>query len=133
MHGAALTLLALLAAAAVHPAAAGCYRRPRTEPVPQEELYFNHQPAPQKTLEELPKQWDWNNVDGRSMLVGAGRLALVPALKAEWREMQGLAAVAVLLECRMLLAWAPPPSRPPLGTSTSLSTAAAAGCTAPPP
>ncbi|KAL4420347.1 hypothetical protein ABPG77_006154 [Micractinium sp. CCAP 211/92] len=63
--------LALLAAAAVRPAAAGCRRRQRTEPVPPEEMYFNHQPAPQKTLEELPKEWDWNNVDGRSMLVAS--------------------------------------------------------------
>lgn len=68
--------LALMAAAAVSPAAAGCRRRQRTQPVPPEEMFFNHQPAPQKTLEELPKEWDWNNVDGRSMLVGAAASVL---------------------------------------------------------
>lgn len=67
---AAACLLALLACAPA-PAAAGCRRRVRTEPLPREEMFFNHQPAPQLALEQLPKQWDWNNVDGRSMLVGA--------------------------------------------------------------
>lgn len=70
---AALGLLALLlAAAAPAPAAAGCRRRVRSEPLPREEMFFNHQPAPQLSLEELPKSFDWNSVDGRSMLVGAG-------------------------------------------------------------
>ena len=69
---AAACLLALLLAGAPSPAAAGCRRRVRTEPLPREEMFFNHQPVPQLPLEQLPKSWDWNDVDGRSMLVGAG-------------------------------------------------------------
>ena len=71
----AALLLALLAlASAPPPAAAGCKKRRATN-VPAEELSFNHQPVEQLTLEELPKNFDWNNVDGRSMLVGAARRA----------------------------------------------------------
>ena len=64
---AALTALLLLAAA---PAAdAGCKRGDlRRTAVPPEERSFNHQPAPQLAVEELPKQWDWNNREGRSLL-----------------------------------------------------------------
>lgn len=57
----------LLAVAAPRPAAAGCKKR-RFD-VPREDLTFNHQPAPQTPINDLPKEWDWNNVDGRSMLV----------------------------------------------------------------
>ncbi|EFN53751.1 hypothetical protein CHLNCDRAFT_136354 [Chlorella variabilis] len=60
----AAAALALLAAPL--PAAASC-RKVRKH-VPREEMFFNHQPAPQKSLEELPKEWSWNKVEGRSML-----------------------------------------------------------------
>ena len=64
--------LALLLAAAALPAAvdAGCKKRRRTD-LPAEELSFNHQPAPQLSPDELPRELDWNDVNGTSMLVGA--------------------------------------------------------------
>lgn len=68
-HLAAAALALLLALA--HPAAASRCKRVRKD-LPAEELSFNHQPVPQLSLEELPKSFDWNNVDGRSMLVRAG-------------------------------------------------------------
>ncbi|PSC75212.1 Cathepsin Z isoform A [Micractinium conductrix] len=62
--------LALLLAAAALPAAvdAGCKKRRRTD-LPAEELSFNHQPAPQLSPDELPRELDWNDVNGTSMLV----------------------------------------------------------------
>lgn len=74
---AAAAVLALLMACAP-PAAASRCKRVRKD-LPAEELWFNHQPAPQLSLEQLPKSFDWNNVNGRSMLVsvcceaGAGK------------------------------------------------------------
>jgi hypothetical protein len=82
----AALLLALLAlASAPPPAAAGCKKRQAAN-VPAEELSFNHRPVKQLPLEELPKHFDWNNVDGRSMLVGAaGSVAGSAAASADWR------------------------------------------------
>ncbi|KAI3425307.1 hypothetical protein D9Q98_009072 [Chlorella vulgaris] len=61
---AAAVLLLLLTTA---PAAeAGC--RKTRKVVPREEMFFNHQLAPQNSLESLPKSWNWNDIDGRSML-----------------------------------------------------------------
>ncbi len=65
---AAAVLALLLLCSAAQPAAASRCKRVRKD-LPAEELSFNHQPAPQLSLEELPKSFDWNNVDGRSMLV----------------------------------------------------------------
>lgn len=62
----AAAVLALLLACAPLAAASRCKRVRRD--LPPEELSFNHQPAPQLSLEQLPKSFDWNNVDGRSML-----------------------------------------------------------------
>jgi hypothetical protein len=62
---AAAVLLLLFTAA---PAAeAGC--RKTRKVVPREEMFFNHQLASQNSLESLPKSWNWNDIDGRSMLV----------------------------------------------------------------
>lgn len=81
----AAAVLALLLACAPLAAASRCKRVRRD--LPPEELSFNHQPAPQLSLEQLPKSFDWNNVDGRSMLVrlrggamGSGQGAQLPGL-----------------------------------------------------
>ena len=54
-----LHALLFLAAAATltDPAAAGCYRGRPHPPIPEEEAYFNHVPAP--VTKHIPKSFDW--------------------------------------------------------------------------
>jgi hypothetical protein len=57
--------LLLAAAPRVH---AGCKRR-RAPGITDADRFFNHQPLLQLPLEALPKEWNWNDVGGRSYLV----------------------------------------------------------------
>uniref|UniRef100_A0A7S0RGQ9 Peptidase C1A papain C-terminal domain-containing protein n=1 Tax=Chlamydomonas leiostraca TaxID=1034604 RepID=A0A7S0RGQ9_9CHLO len=62
-------LLAL--AAVLPPALAGCYGKNKhlKKAISDEHRYFNHKPAPVMLEEELPKNFDWSNKDGRNWLV----------------------------------------------------------------
>lgn len=96
---AAAAALALLLAAAAPPAAASRCKRVRKD-LPAEELSFNHEPAPQLSLEELPRSFDWNNVNGHSMLVRCWLLS-----QEVWHcHPAAPAAPALLWHCAALLA-----------------------------
>ena len=110
---------------------AHCKKRRATNVLPGEES-FNHKPLLQRPVASLPKEFNWNEVDGHSMLVPSWNQHIVSPSPSP------AAAFGRCVEghrmCRRSRSRNARPPLPLLGfLPRSPSTAAAVGCTAPSP